>query len=250
MNVLATARFAALMILGFANNLNAGSVLVTRLDNFVPGPYSVFGRSVIDPANNQRVTSDPMDGGRFELTRLGGDFTDPFVGGSVFYAFCIEPRQFVNLGGTYTYNVESLEDGSTNINGMGFPKAELLRELFGRYLPDFSAPISRMEAGALQIATWEVVREDTGNLDVYTGDIYFFPGTSEDPAGVVALAQTYVKSLTGSGPKLNNLVALNNDGAQDLITQLATPEPGSILMFSGGLLGLALLRKKIAHRLR
>lgn len=237
------ARLAVLAgVLAFSASLNA-SMLVTHLDGFNPDPYSVFGRSVIDPSNQQRVTSDQMDGGRFQLQRTGGDFSDGLAGGSTFFAFCIEPRQFVSLGGDYTYDVVPLENGTTNINGMGTAKADQLRELFGRYLPDFSAPLTRLQGGALQIAVWEIVREDSGVLDVYNGDIYFYPGTSEDPAGVVALAQTYIQSLDGSGPKVGNLIALNNVGAQDLVAQ-AVPEPESMLLLGGGALLLALGRAR------
>jgi hypothetical protein len=233
--------------LSFSSILNASSILTTHLDGFNPGPYAVFGRSVIDPANQQRVTSNNMDGGRFQLTRTGGDYTENLAGGSVFFAFCIEPRQFVSLGGNYTYDVQPLENGTTNINGMGLAKADKLRELFGRYLPNFAAPLTRMQGGALQIAVWEIVREDSGVLDVYNGDIYFFPGTSEDPAGVVALAQTYVQSVNGAGPKLTNLIALTNMGAQDLVTQHA-PEPASTLLFGGGILLLAIGRARRNRR--
>jgi hypothetical protein len=220
----------------FSTCVNA-SVLAIHLNGFNPDPYAVFGRSVIDPSDNQRVTSDLMDGGRFQLTTAAG---------STLLAFCIEPRQFVSPGGDYTYNIMPLDTGATNIGGMGAGKAELLRELFGRYLPDFSAPITRLQGGALQIAAWEVVRENSGVLDVYNGDIYFYPGASEDPAGVVALAQTYVQSLNGAGPKLNDLVALNDVGAQDLVTQVPEPEP--MLIFSGGFLLLALSRARPVRR--
>ena len=226
-----------------AGGAQAATMTVT-LTGFDPSPYSVFSRSVIDPATNTRITSALMDGGRFVLTPTGGDYQGQFVGEPAIYAFCIEPREFVSVGGTYEYDVVGLEYGTTNIGGMGEAKAELLSELFGRYLPDFSAPISRLVAGALQIATWEIVREDSGSLDVYGGDIYFYPGTGENPAGVVALAQSFVTSIDGTGPKLSNLVALTEIGAQDLITQVQTPEPASTGLIGAGLVLAAIMRRR------
>lgn len=232
-----------LLLLGATPGVQA-SLLTFRFDAFDPTPASVFGRSVIDPANNQRVTTNAMEGGRFQMTLLStdGSYTVP-GGGTTFLGFCIEPRQFVTLGQTYTDTIAQLEDGTTNIGGMGGVKANLLRELFGRYLPDFKSTLTRQQAGALQIAVWEIVREDSGALNVYSGDIYFTAG-SEDPAGTVALAQTYVLSLDGAGPKLNNLYALNNAGAQDIVVQLNTPEPSSMGIFGLALIGLGAIRRR------
>lgn len=233
-----------LVLLGAVPSVQA-SLLTFRFDAFNPSPASVFGRSVIDPANNQRVTTTAMDGGRFQMTLLSTD--GPYhlpAGGTTLLGFCIEPRQFVTLGQTYTDTIAQLEDGTTNIGGMGEAKADLLRELFGRYLPDFNAPLTRQQAGALQVAVWEIVREDTGTLDVYNGDIYFTAG-GESPAGTVALAQTYVLSLNGLGPKLNNLYALNNATAQDIVVQLNTPEPASMGLLGLALISLGAIRRKI-----
>lgn len=220
------------------------ATITYRLDGFNPSPYATFGRSVIDPgSNNQvdptdtRINSSRMDGGRFVATRTGGDWPGSFPSGDIFYSFCIEPRQFVSIGGVYTDELVPLELGTTNIGGMGSAKAERLRELFGRYLPDFTMPLTRLEAGALQIAVWEIVREDSGVLNVYSGDIYFYPGAAENPVGVVALAQSYVQSLDGTGRKLTNLYALISPTSQDLIVQL--PEPGTLLLTAAGLLAVS-----------
>jgi hypothetical protein len=223
----------------------ARAVTITfRYDGFNPSPAAVFGRSVIDPASNIRIDSNSMPGGRFLLTvlSLGGSFSVP-GGGDTLQGFCIEPRQTVNVGQTYTNTIAPLAAGTNNIGGMGQIKADLVLELFGRYLQDFNAPLTRQEAGALQIAVWEIVREDSGILDMYSGDIYFW-ATNEDPLGTVALAQSFVQSLDGTGPKLRNLYALSNDTAQDIIVQLQTPEPRSMGILGLALLGLGVLRRK------
>jgi hypothetical protein len=162
-----------LISLLFVEGLDAVTITY-RLDGFNPDPYAVFGRSVIDPSNGQRVTSAQMDGGRFVSTRTGGTWGGLFPTGDVFFSFCTEPRQFVSVGGIYTDEIVPLELGATNIGGMGSAKAERLRELFGRWLPDLAMPLTRLQSGALQIAVWEIVREDSGVLDVYSGDIYYY----------------------------------------------------------------------------
>jgi hypothetical protein len=59
----------------------------------------------------------------------------------------------------------------------------------------------------------------------------------------VALAQSFVTSIDGTGPKLSNLVALTKIGAQDLVTQVQTPEPAT-----GGLIGAGLVLAAIMRR--
>jgi hypothetical protein len=210
-----------------------------------PSPYAVFGRSVIRPSNGVRVNSDAMQGGRFRLSDYGtGTYTAGFKGPDpLLWAFCIEPLEGISPG-NYLYDVKPLSQGTTNIGGMGQAKADRLRELFGRWYPDFTQAISALAAGALQIAVWELVREDSGTLDIYNGTIYFYSNASTTP-GVLALAQTYVQSINGTGPKLTNLVALTKAGTQDLVVQSEIPEPGSLLLAGIGLLGFGIARNRM-----
>lgn len=90
-----------------------------------------------------------------------------------FFAFCIEPREFVSTGSTYTYDFSSLDQGATNIGGMGVARADLLRELFGRYYPVIGAPLDATHASAMQIAIREIVRETSGTLNASNGNIMF-----------------------------------------------------------------------------
>jgi hypothetical protein len=182
--------------------------------------------------------------GEFSFTRTGGtDVGDPT---GTFFAFCIEPREFVTDGGTYTYDLTTLDQGTTNIGGMGAAKADLIRELFGRYYPVIGAPIDAEHASAIQIAIWEIVRENSGTLNVATGNVVF--QSPADPAAL-ALAQTYLNSLDGTGPKDTDLFALTEVGAQDVVVQLQAhsteaPEPVTFASVGLALIGLALTRRK------
>jgi hypothetical protein len=176
--------------------------------------------------------------GMFSFKRTGG--TEVGIPNGTLYGFCIEPREFVSAGTTYTYDFTNLEMGATNIGGMGVAKADLLRELFGRFYPIIGAPIDAMHASAIQIATWEIVRENSGVLNVSTGNVEY---QNPQDAAALTLAQTYLSALTGTGPRASGLYALTNVGAQDIIVQ-ETPEPVEFATTGVALIALAMLRRR------
>ena len=100
-----------------------------------------------------------------------------------------------------------------------------------------------IHASAIQIAIWEIVRENSGSLNVSTGNVNF-----QNPADVaaLALAQTYLSSLNGSGPRLTNLYALTAVGAQDIVVQVNSPLPEPVMLFTAGLglIGIALTARQ------
>jgi len=217
---------------------------------------ALFNGEVSSEAIQRFIVNDPTNPGWVDTTT--GEFTFTQTGATysglaaTFVAFCIEPREFVSGGSTYTYNLVPLDQGTTNIGGMGAAKAALLDELFGRYYPTFGAPLDAEHASALQIATWEIVRELPANpLNVSSGNISF---RNPQDAPALTLAQTYLSSLNGQGPMAANLAALDEVGAQDVVVQLlpghalAAPEPASYATAGLALVGLSLLlRRRRVH---
>ncbi len=187
---------------------------------------------------------------RYDMLRTGGTALMGFAGDGVpnhFYAFCLEPLQYIANGATYS--VVSVASAPTNTGGMGAAKADLIAELFGRYAPNLAAPMTTLVAGALQIAIWEIERETASTLSVSTGNIYFY--NPDSPDGMIELAQTYLSSLNGLGPRAQGLYALINgnltSGTQDLLVQLVVPEPVSLGVFASGLIVLAAARRRTAN---
>jgi len=125
------------------------------------------------------------DTGLFQFTYLSGAKGSL---SSTFYAFCIEPREFISLGQNVTYDWSALQNGTTNIGGMGTAKAALLDELFGRYDPILNGSIDAVHASAMQIAIWEIVRETSGTLDVYSGTTRFRNPQGSTETQALALA--------------------------------------------------------------
>lgn len=216
----------------------------------IPGP----GQPGYPPSGILTLGTTPA---QFQVQRTGGTYRGPLIGNvpNRFAAFCLEPLQQVSFVNEI-YTLRSLSSGATDLGGgMGVQRASMIQELFGRFYPDFSKAISQEQAAALQIATWEIIREKVdencvvqnltySDLDVSSGDIFF----NYAPNGVVDLAQTYLDALDGSGPKSANLVALTlaespGQPTQDLLVQIV-PEPGTLLLTAIGVAGLMVFRRK------
>lgn len=156
---------------------------------------------------------------------------------SVFWSFCIEPQESVSPGTSYTYTIDPLQDAPTNVSGgMGAIKADLLRELYGRYYTTFqNGTLSVVNASALQVATWEIVRETSGTYDVTSGTTRF---RNPSNAAVLTTANTMLASLTGNSSMfLSDLYAIRLSGNQDLAfrSEVQVPEPGTWALAAAGL---------------
>lgn len=134
----------------------AFTATVTVLFNAPYSPSITVERTVDGGAN--WYLQDP---GQFNFSLVSGPNGIP----SQFYTFCVEPREFLSPGQTYTYNLARVEDAATNIGGMGATKANLLRELLNDYYPDFSVAVDELHAAALQVSIWEIVRENQQGLE-------------------------------------------------------------------------------------
>jgi PEP-CTERM motif len=175
------------------------------------------------------VTTSDAAGGVFNWTRTGGDFAGPGLSGD-FMTVCIETAENVAFGNNYTYQVVNLEEApSTQNPGMGAAKADLLRELFGRY---FSDSMTVDEAVMFQAATWEIVNDDGLDIDGDGFQVGVGAGVTIAMQGQV---QVMLDSLDGTGPTVQ-LMAIVGDGIQDQV--FVVPAPGSLALLGLGAFGL------------
>ncbi len=245
---------AAAMIAAFAAPAAQAATVIATFTSGIGGGVT---RNIATGAGAPQFNA-PQTVERFNMDRTGGTSTNFFVGAGLvdFFAWCIEPREFITQGQSITYTLLPLSAAATNIGGIGGTKADQVRELFGRFNSNFANPLSAMQAGAFQIALWEIVRETPGNaLDLTSGNIFFTPGSDSVP-GTLALASSYVAAIDGTGPKAARLAVLSNGifgvqgaGTQDLVVQIGgVPEPSAwaMLIVGFGFVGLASRRRHVA----
>ena len=192
-------------------------------------------RTVDDGANWYSTAA-----GLFWFKRVSGDLpqlTD-------IYTFCLEPREFTSYD-PVTYNVDPLASSPTNIGGMGEAKANLLRELYGVYYPVSTNAITALKGQALQIATWEIVRETSGTYDVLNGTTQFNPAYG---GAALTEAQTYLANILGGNYSLRTDIMAATNGSLSVVgyqdTWVPVPVPAAFWLLGSGLLGLVAIRRR------
>jgi hypothetical protein len=212
-----------LALVGAATAAKAGTVTTTF---HTVDPYRIIEFSQ-DSGNSYESTW----AGKFQWTRLGGTEIGSPTGD--FTTFCIELNQEINFGGTYTYDVVSLDKGGTHFPGpgvgMGAARADLISELWGRH---YSQIVGKDTAAAFQLAVWEIV-EDSNNRNLAAGRFRArYAGTNSAPA-YTTLAQQWLDSLNGQGPRAL-LDAISNSEHQDQVFYKgASPIPLPAAAWSG-----------------
>jgi hypothetical protein len=146
--------------------------------------------------------------------------------------------------GNGTFTESPLTAAPGNLGGMSATRAGQVELLFGQVTDPFSSTLAADQQAAIQIALWEIIRENSGTLNVSGGSTFF---ASPTPANALTLAQGYLDNVTNAvGTPLAGLVALTNANLQDLVVVVprnSVPEPGTLLLVGGA---LAFLRRRKA----
>jgi hypothetical protein len=238
----------------FWKGLGIAGVVVSLLSSPAPADTVVAKFNTVSP---NRIFAYTLDGvtsngltyaGEFNWTRTGGDH--PGAPDGDFVTFCVELTQHINFNTTYTYNVVPLENapdpGGYGVTlGMGIEKADMIRELWGRHFADIQDSDT---AAAFQVAVWEIVYDDERSM---TSGAFRarMPGYDSHANDFVPLAQTWLNSIDGTGPRAN-IKAISNTGLQDEIFVDNAPSYGEVPSPAAVWGGLAMLGALAAWRYR
>lgn len=187
-----------------------------------------------------------MYGGVYMLNKTAGTGQGTIWPNGLIGGFCIELHEPAP-NSTFTYDVVMPEDAYNSFLGesIGTKKANYLSELWGRFFnPAWvgSGPFSVQQnsaAEAFATAVWEIIYEglptSPAGWDV-TVDGTACSGGFRCEGANTALANSWLHSLTGCGPKAD-LRAFVYNGKQDYIVQV--PEPATIALLGlGGVVSL------------
>lgn len=200
--------------------------------------------------NSQTVLRTILDGPAYGLsgspTTVLVSLLSLTANGAPLFAYCLEAQQPV-ASATFTED-PAFALVPSNINpptSLTAAKVADIRLLFGQVSGAFDPALPAVTQGALQIATWEILRETASTYNVASGNVSY--SNPSDPALLTAAQALLDNVMAGLGTPDNRILPIYHPTAQDLLI-LATdvPEPSTLAL--GGLalgLGWAARRRRL-----
>ena len=192
--------------------------------------YALPSYTITSPAD--RLSG--FNGGPFQITGNGQSFE----------SFCVEYKEYINIGGTYYGTIDSnvyFSSGGSTTSAAINPNTI---KLYNYYLDKLASasPLTASQTRQVQIAIW-----------LFQGQDSYMPYTTADT--------TYddASFLNSINPTDRSIAALNlwtspnvaqpysnwyECRAQSQLIPTSTPEPGTLLLMGLGLVGVAGLRRR------
>lgn len=200
--------------------------------------------------------------GTRDISSGGGEFYAKIQGLGNGVAYCIDPWQGVG-GGEHNYNWfgppdQANSSNSTILTSLGGLEAAYLIRHYSQVLTGNDDPAgigTKSERTALQMAIWEVVFDVDGGFDVTTGAFHLVDGHGLS-SDIVNRANFMLSTLpTAGGGQFSTQMLANlknffrvggqdSPAKQDLVGGVATPEPGTMVLFGSALLGGGFFRRR------
>jgi hypothetical protein len=238
-SIAAAAVFAAGSFL--SSNASADTVSATWLS---ADPYLSTNVKVVDFHGFSMNATGKVGVNNWLVTATTSDL---FAVNQVFDAFCIELRQNVSNPSVFTVgSVDTAPDPdyptTDAILGIGSPKANYLRELWGEFYDDIHVGTTAQQninGAAFQLAVWNIVYDE----DFTTSSGTFYATTQ--PAAQTQ-ADDWLEYIRDNNGAMANLIALTNPQGQDMITAVHMPTPVAAGMGLSCLV-LAMMRRRRAR---
>jgi len=152
-----------------------------------------------------------------------------------FLAFCLDPFQWSSsTPTTYTQSTLDAYFSTATVN-------RITQLVDYGYASTLAGPNANLNAGAMQLALWEVANDD-GNL--HSGGVRATSGTN---AALVHQTNTFLSnSASYAGPSLYSFTFFKSSTQQDFVVVTPVPEPTTYAMMLAGmcLLGTMALRRR------
>jgi hypothetical protein len=157
----------------------------------------------------------------------------------------------LDFGSKYTVEIRDLADAPRNGPPLGMSSiaASLIEKLWAEYFDDVLNAVDRdTAAGAFQLAIWELEYDAGANASnpFTTGALTVSGSLSNSVVTTATSWVQYIVNNQGTLPEAR-LVALSRPGDfQDQVTELPTPEPASIVLWSmiGSIAGFRSWRRR------
>jgi hypothetical protein len=227
--------------------------LAMGLDGTVSVDYSTLAANDVLTVYGGGHSGSEFYAGNYDLEKTGGTGTGTTWPNGSLSGFCVELNEYAPIW-PVTYNVVQTSSAYNTILGetFGTAKAGYLQELWGRYYdPAWTGSGSftstqNTKAAAFAAAVWEIVYEKVptspAQYNVTTTGSSGAAGFRVEGVDSI-LANTWLHSLNGTGPKAQ-LAVLTNAGHQDFL--VAVPEPATLVLLGlGG--AFSLIRRRRAH---
>ena len=163
------------------------------------------------------------------------------AGASIGYVYCVDLQHGMNLNHTHEYDPFDTTHPDLNQSpANGYVRrnaswAAWLYRSYGRSVTNAS------EAGAMQVALWEILYDGDANL--HTGNFRLVGGFAHEAQA------NYYLGLTPSADNVQGYYRHTGNFQQDLITPMSpVPEPGTILLLGSGLIAVgAAIRRRVGR---
>ncbi len=158
-----------------------------------------------------------------------------------FYAFCVDATRSRDLTQDMTTRpLSELPDLGNPAAAVQAGAGARVAWLLNTYANDtWFATDGDNKAAALQLAIWEVLYTPFGGYDIAGGDFRLVYGGAYP--SLLSYANAYFGALGSNGSDATWYDTIDRESAtgQDFAAPIPTPEPGTLVLFGSGLLGLA-----------